>query len=706
MQEFAASLATRLQRFNAKTTKGDRGVPHRERTGVKNGKKKKQMSVNKVTKSKAKGKNKSRGNNKLSVRAQEFMAGLRPHDVLAEANANLGRAELPSVDGTDKQKFLSTLLRSVPNDDRPGVRGEKTRLNNAALNFGYGMVKPAGNAWSLKGMKSHLLHHQLLGASFMRDRELGTEQPFGGLLADEMGFGKTVMMIVTMATNPPQPNERRRSTLIVCSPALLYQWQRELGIHANTGIFKKVLIHHASSRLEGAGTELSLEEADVVLTTYGQVVKSFPLEEPPEDLETAEERRNWFERHWSDHCGVLHRAYFHRVVLDEAQAIKNHKAHTSIACQAIMARYRWAISGTPIMNRIEELYPYFKFLRVPFAGSFDDFRTNFCGGNDPVYIDRVHVYLQKFMLRRTHKDLIFGAPIIKLPECHPKTTTLRPTKVEIAVYRAIETHYAYAVNAIAKWATEEQLKRLIMAMITRLRQMTAHIFLVQQVMQDIFELGDIKQLWNLIKDEVASRDTVVAMSALIDHKEDDEEHDDGPSAHNHTSNDNAEAYNQPSGALLQRFRKYLNTLITDANTAEFSRRSTCSKCGGPPEDPYLTSCMHVYCHECLVGMAHQAAQENEDGNKCLECGEAYTSGVPCVGIKELNYDLGTGIDKSSDNKVPKKRHKAPKDLLKWIRKDGGVLPSTKSAAVTEQIDEWLTKEPDKKIIVFSQWHMM
>lgn len=55
-----------------------------------------------------------------------------------------------------------------------------------------------------------------------------------------------------------------------------------------------------------------------------------------------------------------------------------------------MANYRWAISGTPIMNRIEEFYPYFKFLRAPFAGNFEDFRLNFCGKGDRIYTDRLH----------------------------------------------------------------------------------------------------------------------------------------------------------------------------------------------------------------------------------------------------------------------------------------------------------------------------
>ncbi|KAL9003629.1 MAG: hypothetical protein Q9188_003519 [Gyalolechia gomerana] len=491
-REANASLAAALQQFTTNDRKGKNAHKPNADLGHSRSEKGKKKEV---SGSRDKPKRQKKRNNKMDPRAQAFVAGLQPHDVLAEANANLDRDALPSVDERDKQKYLKALLHSVPKDDRPGVRGEKTRLYKAATSFGHGVVTSTDSGWRFKGMKSQLLHHQLLGASFMRKRELGSEQPYGGLLADEMGFGKTVMMIVTMVTNPPQASEKHKSTLIICSPALMLQWRRELAVHASDNIFRKVLVHSGSSKLEGEGCEAVLEEADVVLTTYGQVVRSYPLNTPPEHLETAEEKRKWAEKHWSDKRGLLHRAHFHRVVLDEAQAIKNHKAHTSLACQAIMARYRWAISGTPIMNRLEELYPYFKFLRVQYSGSFDDFKKNFCGKGDPLYTDRLHACLQAFMLRRTHRDLIFGKPIIKLPECHPKTINLRPTKVEVSIYRAVEMRYTQAVNAIAKIASEEHLKRLVMAMITRLRQMTAHLFLVQHIMQDIFEMDDMKQLY-------------------------------------------------------------------------------------------------------------------------------------------------------------------------------------------------------------------
>ncbi|KAL8654497.1 MAG: hypothetical protein Q9210_001471 [Variospora velana] len=693
LSEIHASLAIGLESFNQRgparpniwrgpPTKGTKETP-------------KSDPKRPATKGKKRKKKKDNGTN-----VDELMAGLQPHDVLAEANANLGQEAVPTSLETTKQAYLKAILHSIPEGDRPGVRGEKKRLDKAASVFPQGLVRAAEGGWRLKGLTSILMHHQLLGASFMRERELGIGQPFGGLLADEMGFGKTVMMIATIVSNPPGPTDVARSTLIVCSASLLGQWRRELLFHANQGVFNRIIVHHGTSQIEGEGVERILAEADVVLTTYGQVVKSWPLENPPEHLENAEERRTWMEKHWSDQKGPLHQAYFHRVVLDEAQVIKNHKAHVSIACQALMARYRWAISGTPIMNRIEEFYPYFKFLRAPFAGTFEDFRLNFCGKGDRIYTDRLHACLKQFMLRRTHVDLIFGRPIIRLPKCHSETTMLRPTKIEVSIYRAVEFRYAQAVNAISKWGTEEQVRRVTMAMVTRLRQITAHLFLIQQIMQDMFELDDVESLWDLVKPNSPSHETLVAIKALIANKDDDEEPDEQQPD---DSDAYAEQYTQPSAALLSKFQAYLRTLISTSDAAEFSKRSTCPRCESPPENAYVTSCMHVYCHECLHVMATLAAASNER-TKCLVCESVYNGSEPCGGMKELNHDIGTGLLEGHTAK--KKRHKPPKDLLKYIRNNGGVLPSTKSAAVVNQIDKWLTEEPEKKIIIFSQWRMM
>ena len=81
-----------------------------------------------------------------------------------------------------------------------------------------------------------------------------------------------------------------------------------------------------------------MQRADVVLTTYQELVSSYPKCEPPPELKTLEQKKEWWVNLWDQSRGPLHRVFFHRIILDEAQAIKNHMSLTSIACRAVMAR--------------------------------------------------------------------------------------------------------------------------------------------------------------------------------------------------------------------------------------------------------------------------------------------------------------------------------------------------------------------------------
>ena len=73
----------------------------------------------------------------------------------------------------------------------------------------------------------------------------------------------------------------------------------------------------------------------------------------PPNLTTAAQKDAWWRTFYEENKGVFHRIKFHRIVVDEAQAIKNHKGHTRMAVRAIDARYHWALTGTPIMNSVK-----------------------------------------------------------------------------------------------------------------------------------------------------------------------------------------------------------------------------------------------------------------------------------------------------------------------------------------------------------------
>jgi hypothetical protein len=105
----------------------------------------------------------------------------------------------------------------------------------------------------------------------------------------------------------------------------------------------------------------------------------------------------------------------------------------------------------------------------------------------------------------------------------------------------------------------------------------------------------------------------------------------------------------------------------------------------------------------MQALADEAVIDNEQESTCITCAEVFTESCPCDGLKELEVEeplLGSG-DRSA--KRGKKDQNAD---IKWIDVGGKLLPSSKTAAVEAQLEQWLTEEPEKKIIVFSQFLML
>ena len=111
-----------------------------------------------------------------------------------------------------------------------------------------------------------------------------------------------------------------------------------------------------------------------------------------------------------------------------------------------MAKHRWAMSGTPVQNGVEELYPYFKFLRVRHTGSAEVFRQNFCDPENEYSNPRLHCKLKDFMIRRTHKDELLNAPIVQLPRNHQNTIEVEFNIVERAIYNMVRARFIQKIN--------------------------------------------------------------------------------------------------------------------------------------------------------------------------------------------------------------------------------------------------------------------
>lgn len=117
----------------------------------------------------------------------------------------------PTISGAmRKQSQFQQLFANIPEGDKSDkkiARDDRKKLTIASKAFGYANCRAVDGKWLVRSMKSPLYHHQLLGAQWMLERELSSQPPNGGLLADSMGLGKTVQMLACMIGNPPSPGK-------------------------------------------------------------------------------------------------------------------------------------------------------------------------------------------------------------------------------------------------------------------------------------------------------------------------------------------------------------------------------------------------------------------------------------------------------------------------------------------------------------------
>ena len=518
---------------------------------------------------------------------------LRTNTIFEDARANLNKRDQPSL-GTvkDKRKALQALIASIPEDQRDLYVGEKVDLEKATRAFNAGTMRSDGKGgFVLKGMQSSLKHFQVLGSRFCRERENSKTRPFGGIMGHEMGLGKTVMMIANIIDGRQLATNKPRATLVVVPPALVSQWVDEIEKHASEGVLQDVMLYIPGYKPPTLNPVRSLTNTDVVITSYNEVQRSWPVNSPPPELVTERAKREWYERTLETRRGPLHRVKWHRIVLDEAQAIKNYESKTSEAVCNLDAKYRWAMSGTPVQNRLEEFYPYFRFLRCDHTGTFELFKKNFCKRGSAAATQRLQVFLSKMMVRKTHKDEMFGAPILKLPEIKPvETIEVEFNSVERAIYQIVRNRFFQKLKVFRVTDGLEKNHRTMFVLLLRLRQLVGSPLLIQSTLKTLLETEDLERLWHITEPtseqqvDEDGRNTIIGLrsvlgraqtsSPLSNGRRQSQITDGSSSSQDHV----AEAAIASSHEANFNFRKYLQALRDAGQWDEANARSICHLC--------------------------------------------------------------------------------------------------------------------------------
>jgi len=400
------------------------------------------------------------------VRARGKWVMLKPEDV--EKIVSM----LKSSDEHEVQELtLATALQASATGSLPGfdvpimsVSGDHALKEFLSHLSGTKTLTPVPQPSNFSGTLRPYQERGLSWLAFMKSSSLGS------CLADDMGLGKTIQVIAILLhmknarggcleeSNEPSKNGKKqgkkikhdiqrneasetRASLLICPMSIMDNWKKEINRFAPSMI---VFLHHGKDRLDATSIEERALSSDVIITTYALAARDKEL---------------------------LYMINWNTIIIDEAQNIKNQSTKQTQAIKSFKANWKIALTGTPVENRLADLWSIMDFLNPDFLGSFNAFHKSFAipieRYHDPTMTSALKRLVQPFVLRRLKTD----KSIIKdLPE-----------KVEMKDYCNLTTEQASLYEAVVKEMIEKidnadgiQRKGLILSTMMKLKQICNH----------------------------------------------------------------------------------------------------------------------------------------------------------------------------------------------------------------------------------------
>ncbi|KAI1871434.1 uncharacterized protein JN550_004428 [Neoarthrinium moseri] len=293
-----------------------------------------------------------------------------------------------------------------------------------------GKIPDQFRLWKKVVVEGHISYQHSITKSKSR---IQPEEKGGGILADEMGMGKSLsilsLIVETLAKGQEWAEERKskgedshlkghtRSTLIVVSSALLINnWCKEIEDHLEDSL--TVVRYHGPSRPRKADEISAIQNSDIVITTYNTLAKEFS------------------DRPGPARSSPLHDIEWYRVVLDEAHIIRRQATSFHRTCAELKANSRWCLTGTPIQNKLEDIGALFCFIRAKPFDSMAVFRryivVPFDQNEDELAIERLVQLNDSLCLRRTKE-------LLKLPDLEQEVRELELNEAERKQYEKTQS---------------------------------------------------------------------------------------------------------------------------------------------------------------------------------------------------------------------------------------------------------------------------
>lgn len=309
----------------------------------------------------------------------------------------------------------------------------------------------------------------------------------GACLADDMGLGKTIQAIALLLHVRSEALARGTKVapaLLICPTSVVANWRREIERFAP---MLSVLVHHGNNRLAGEEFQAALTVHDLVITSYGTARRDIELLQPTL---------------WSN------------LILDEAQNIKTPSAKQTQAVRRLRAENRIALTGTPVENRLSELWSIMEFLNPGYLGHHETFRRRYIVPieryNDQERAAELRALVQPFLLRRLKSDPTI---ISDLPEKNEMVVYCSLTREQAALYEQL------VQAALADLARTDGIQRrgLVLALLTKLKQITNHpAHYLKQEEPLAGRSGKLNRLTEMLEEALAVGDRALIFTQFVE----------------------------------------------------------------------------------------------------------------------------------------------------------------------------------------------